>query len=186
MKLIETGIDGLLVIEPKIFGDHRGYFFESFSQKEFDDAVGSHTGFVQDNESFSGKGVLRGLHFQKGKDAQAKLVRVIEGEVWDVAVDLRPKSPTFGRHFGVTLTGENHLQFFIPRGFAHGFLVLSKTALFQYKCDNYYAPQSEDGIIWDDPTLSIPWPLDEGTKPILSDRDLRHQTFETYLLQNKR
>ena len=180
MVVTPTGIEGLVVIEPRIFGDERGYFFESYSEERYREALGRDIRFVQDNESFSTRGVLRGLHFQKGDKAQAKLVRVIEGRVWDVAVDLRPGSPTFGKHFGIELSGKNRLQFFIPRGFAHGFTVLSETALFQYKCDNYYAPEAEDGIIWDDPSLDIPWPVSPD-EIILSEKDKKHQTFETFI-----
>ena len=173
MKAIKTDIPGLLVLEPVIFGDSRGYFFEAFNQKDFDEAVGTHVTFVQDNESKSSYGVLRGLHFQKGDHAQAKLVRVVSGRVLDVAVDIRPGSPTFGRHCSVELTGENHLMFFIPRGFAHGFSVLSETAVFQYKCDNFYCPEAEGGIAWDDPALGIDWKLPaESVK--LSDKDQRN------------
>lgn len=173
MKAIKTDIPGLLVLEPVIFGDTRGYFFEAFNQKDFDEAVGTHVTFVQDNESKSGYGVVRGLHFQKGDHAQAKLVRVISGRVLDVAVDIRPGSPTFGRHFSVELTGENHRMLFIPRGFAHGFSVLSEIAVFQYKCDNFYCPEAEGGIAWDDPALGIDWQLTaESVK--LSDKDRRN------------
>lgn len=170
MKVINTDIPGLYILEPVIHGDARGYFFEAFNQKDFDEAVGMHVTFVQDNESKSSYGVLRGLHFQKGDHAQAKLVRVVSGRVLDVAVDMRPGSPTFGRHVSVELTGENHRMFFIPRGFAHGFSVLSEEAVFQYKCDNYYCPESEGGIAWDDPSLGIDWQLPaEAVK--LSDKD---------------
>ncbi|MBR4408256.1 MAG: dTDP-4-dehydrorhamnose 3,5-epimerase [Bacteroidales bacterium] len=173
MKVINTDIPGLLILEPVIHGDARGYFFEAFNQKDFDEAVGMHVTFVQDNESKSSYGVLRGLHFQKGDHAQAKLVRVVSGRVLDVAVDIRPGSPTFGRHVSVELTGENHRMFFIPRGFAHGFSVLSEEAVFQYKCDNYYCPESEGGIAWDDPSLGIDWQLPaEAVK--LSDKDRRN------------
>ncbi len=173
MKVINTDIPGLYILEPVIHGDARGYFFEAFNQKDFDEAVGMHVRFVQDNESKSSYGVLRGLHFQKGNHAQAKLVRVVSGRVLDVAVDMRPGSPTFGRHFSVELTGENHRMFFIPRGFAHGFSVLSEEAVFQYKCDNYYCPESEGGIAWDDPSLGIDWQLPaEAVK--LSDKDRRN------------
>ena len=173
MKVINTVIPGLLILEPVIHGDARGYFFEAFNQKDFDEAVGMHVTFVQDNESKSSYGVLRGLHFQKGDHAQAKLVRVVSGRVLDVAVDMRPGSPTFGRHVSVELTGENHRMFFIPRGFAHGFSVLSEEAVFQYKCDNYYCPESEGGIAWDDPSLGIDWQLPaEAVK--LSDKDRRN------------
>lgn len=173
MKVINTDIPGLLILEPVIHGDARGYFFEAFNQKDFDEAVGMHVTFVQDNESKSSYGVLRGLHFQKGDHSQAKLVRVVSGRVLDVAVDMRPGSPTFGRHVSVELTGENHRMFFIPRGFAHGFSVLSEEAVFQYKCDNYYCPESEGGIAWDDPSLGIDWQLPaEAVK--LSDKDRRN------------
>ena len=173
MKVINTDIPGLLILEPVIHGDARGYFFEAFNQKDFDEAVGAHVTFVQDNESKSSYGVLRGLHFQKGDHAQAKLVRVVSGRVLDVAVDIRPGSPTFGRHVSVELTGENHRMFFIPRGFAHGFSVLSEEAVFQYKCDNFYCPESEGGIAWDDPSLGIDWQLPaEAVK--LSDKDRRN------------
>lgn len=173
MKVINTDIPGLYILEPVIHGDARGYFFEAFNQKDFDEAVGMHVTFVQDNESKSSYGVLRGLHFQKGDHAQAKLVRVVSGRVLDVAVDMRPGSPTFGRHVSVEMTGENHRMFFIPRGFAHGFSVLSEEAVFQYKCDNYYCPESEGGIAWDDPSLGIDWQLPaEAVK--LSDKDRRN------------
>lgn len=173
MKVINTDIPGLFILEPVIHGDARGYFFEAFNQKDFEEAVGMHVRFVQDNESKSSYGVLRGLHFQKGDHAQAKLVRVVSGRVLDVAVDMRPGSPTFGRHVSVELTGENHRMFFIPRGFAHGFSVLSEEAVFQYKCDNYYCPESEGGIAWDDPSLGIDWQLPaEAVK--LSDKDRRN------------
>ena len=172
MKIIDTEIEGVVVIEPDVFGDERGYFFESFSEKRFDQMVGR-VDFVQDNESKSHYGVVRGLHFQKGEHAQSKLVRVVLGRVLDVAVDIRRGSPTFGRHVAVELTGENHRQFFIPRGFAHGFAVLSDEAVFQYKCDNYYAPASEGGIAWDDPVLGIDWRIPVGDIQ-LSDKDRRH------------
>ena len=176
MKAIKTDIPGLLVLEPVIFGDTRGYFFEAFNQKDFDEAVGTHVTFVQDNESKSGYGVVRGLHFQKGDHAQAKLVRVISGHVLDVAVDIRPGSPTFGRHFSVELTGENHRMLFIPRGFAHGFSVLSETAVFQYKCDNFYAPQYERTIRFDDPSLAIDWKIPVENR-IISDKDKKGVPF---------
>ncbi len=156
MNVIETSIPGVVIIEPRVFGDSRGYFFESWSQREFDEKVRP-VRFVQDNESRSSYGVVRGLHFQKGKDSQSKLVRVVSGRVLDVAVDIRVGSPTFGRSVAVELTGENHRQFFVPRGFAHGFSVLSEEAVFQYKCDAFYAPSSEAGIAWDDPVLGIDW-----------------------------
>ncbi len=175
MNVIKTKIDGLVIIEPKIFKDQRGYFFESYSQKIFEEQV-CKTVFVQDNESKSTYGVLRGLHFQKPPYAQSKLVRVIIGKVWDVAVDIRRGSPTFGQYVGVELSETNQRQFFIPRGFAHGFVVLSEEALFQYKCDNYYAPESEGSIIWNDPTLGIDWKIDEKDV-FLSSKDQKHPTF---------
>lgn len=149
MKIIETAIEDVVIIEPRLFKDERGYFFESFSQREFEEKIRK-ISFVQDNESKSSYGVLRGLHFQKPPYAQSKLVRVIKGAVLDVAVDIRKGSPTFGKHVAVELTEENHLQLFIPRGFAHGFSVLSQEVIFQYKCDNFYAPQSEGALAWDD------------------------------------
>ena len=169
MNVIETSIPGVVIIEPRVFGDSRGYFFESWSQREFDEKVRP-VHFVQDNESRSSYGVLRGLHFQKGKDSQSKLVRVVSGRVLDVAVDIRVGSPTFGRSVAVELTGENHRQFFIPRGFAHGFSVLSKEAVFQYKCDAFYAPASEAGIAWNDPSLGIDWGI-PAEDIILSPKD---------------
>ena len=172
MKVIDTSIEGAYIIEPRIFSDSRGYFFESYSQKEFDEKIGP-IRFVQDNESYSSYGVLRGLHFQKPPFAQSKLVRVISGRVLDVAVDIRKGSPTYGQHVAVELSGENHRQFFIPRGFAHGFVVLSETALFQYKCDNFYAPQSEGAIAWDDPDLAIDWRI-PADRILLSEKDRSH------------
>lgn len=157
MKIRETGISGLVVIEPDVFGDSRGYFMESFSCRKFMELTGIDVNFVQDNESKSSYGVLRGLHFQRPPHAQSKLVRVVRGRVLDVAVDLREGSPTYGKHYAIELSGDNHLQMFIPKGFAHGFAVLSEEAVFQYKCDEYYAPQSEGGIAWDDPDLAIDW-----------------------------
>lgn len=175
MEVIETSIAGLVIIKPRIFTDSRGYFFESFNDREFREKVAD-TVFVQDNESRSARGVLRGLHFQRGEHAQAKLIRCVSGRVLDVAVDLRPGSPTYGRYEAVELTGDNHLQLFIPRGFAHGFAVMSDEALFQYKCDNLYAPQAEGGIDPFDPTLAIPWPFTRS-EAILSEKDLRHPRF---------
>ncbi len=172
MTVIDTEIDGVKIIEPRIFTDARGYFFESFSQREFEEKV-CRTTFVQDNESRSVAGVVRGLHFQKPPFTQSKLVRVIRGAVLDVAVDIRRGSPTFGRHVAVELTADNHRQFFVPRGFAHGFAVLSDEAVFQYKCDNYYAPQSEGAIAWDDPALGIDWRVPKENR-ILSEKDARH------------
>ena len=172
MEIIKTNIEGVIIIEPRIFKDDRGYFFESFSQREFEEKV-CKTTFVQDNESKSSYGVLRGLHFQKPPFAQSKLVRVIKGAVLDVAVDIRKGSPTFGQYVSVELTGDNHRQFFIPRGFAHGFSVLSEEVIFQYKCDNFYSPQSEGAIAWNDPDLNIDWriPIEEV---VLSEKDSKH------------
>ena len=172
MNIIKTALEGVVIIEPRLFKDERGYFFESFNQKEFEEKV-CKTTFVQDNESRSSYGVIRGLHYQKPPFAQSKLVRVIKGAVLDVAVDIRKGSPTFGKHVAVELTEDNHLQFFIPRGFAHGFSVLSEEVIFQYKCDNFYAPQCEGAIAWDDPELGIDWriPADEA---VLSGKDRNH------------
>ena len=172
MKVIATAIKDVVIIEPQVFGDDRGYFFESYSQQQFDQAVWP-VRFVQDNESKSRRGVLRGLHFQKGAAAQSKLVRVVKGRVLDVAVDIRKGSPTFGKHVSVELTEENKRQFFVPRGFAHGFAVLSAEAVFQYKCDNFYAPESEGALAWDDPDLGIDWRI-PAAKMILSEKDKRH------------
>ena len=172
MKVIKTSIEDVVIIEPDVFGDARGYFFESYSQKRFDEQVRP-VKFVQDNESKSRYGVLRGLHFQKGKDAQSKLVRVVKGRVLDVAVDIRRGSPTFGKYVAVELTEENHRQLFIPRGFAHGFSVLSEEAVFQYKCDNLYAPQSEGAIAWNDPEIGIDWGL-KAEDVLLSAKDAAH------------
>ena len=171
MNVIKTDIPDVVIIEPRVFGDHRGYFFESFSENDFSENV-REVKFVQDNESKSCYGVLRGLHFQKPPHAQAKLVRVVKGRVLDVAVDVRKGSPTFGKHVAVELTEDNHRQLFIPRGFAHGFAVLSEEAVFQYKCDNYYAPQSEGSVLWNDPEIGIEWGIPEGNV-ILSDKDTR-------------
>lgn len=172
MNILKTDIEGVVILEPTLFGDARGYFFESFSRRRFEEAVGA-VDFVQDNESKSSRGVVRGLHFQRGGFAQAKLVRVIEGLVLDVAVDIRRGSPTFGHHVAVELSGENYRQLFIPRGFAHGFAVLSDSALFQYKCDNYYAPQHEGGIAWNDPALGIDWRI-PPEEILLSEKDRHH------------
>ncbi|MCZ5214467.1 dTDP-4-dehydrorhamnose 3,5-epimerase [Escherichia fergusonii] len=169
MNVIKTEIPDVLIFEPKVFGDERGFFFESFNQKVFEEAVGRKVEFVQDNHSKSSKGVLRGLHYQLEPYAQGKLVRCVVGEVFDVAVDIRKSSPTFGKWVGVNLSAENKRQLWIPEGFAHGFLVLSETAEFLYKTTNYYNPQSDRGIIWNDPSLNIKWPLVE--KPILSKKD---------------
>ena len=172
IKIIKTAIPEVLVLEPQVFGDARGYFMESWSQRDFDAAVRP-VKFVQDNESRSSYGVLRGLHFQKGACAQSKLVRVIEGRVLDVAVDIRRGSPTFGRYVAVELSGENHRQCFVPRGFAHGFVVLSPEAVFQYKCDFPYAPEAEAAIAWNDPSLGIDWGIPEADV-LLSQRDRSH------------
>lgn len=176
MKITETKIAGLWVLEPCVFRDGRGYFFESFSRRIFEETIGK-VDFVQENESRSSYGVVRGLHYQLPPYTQAKLVRVVEGRVWDVAVDLRKDSTTFGRYLAVELSGENKKQFFIPRGFAHGFAVLSDVAVFQYKCDNYYAPEAEGGIRFDDPKLGIDWRVEPG-KRILSEKDLRLEGFD--------
>ena len=170
MKIRETGISGLMVIEPDVFGDSRGYFMESFSLRKFRELTGLDIDFVQDNESKSSYGVVRGLHFQRPPHAQSKLVRVVQGRVLDVAVDLREGSPTYGKHFAIELSGDNHLQMFIPKGFAHGFAVLSDEAVFQYKCDEYYAPESEGAVAWDDPDLAIDWMLPKEDIR-LSDKD---------------
>ncbi len=171
MEFKETSIKGVYVIEPRVFKDARGYFFEAWKQEEFNAHVGQ-VDFIQDNESMSSRGVLRGLHYQKGDCSQAKLVRVIKGQVLDVAVDLRRSSPTFGQHVMVELSGDNKRQLFIPRGFAHGFLVLSDEAIFTYKVDNVYAPKAEAGIRWDDPALGIDWPIDRS-EVLTSDKDLK-------------
>lgn len=172
MEVIKTDIEGPLIIEPKVFGDARGYFFESFSQREFDSKVGE-LRFVQDNESCSRRGVMRGLHFQMPPFTQAKLVRCVRGAVLDVAVDIRRGSPTYGRHVAVELTEDNHRQFFVPKGFAHGFSVLSDVAVFQYKCDEFYHPEADAGISILDESLGIDWriPLEEA---VLSEKDTRH------------
>lgn len=172
MEVIRTDIPDVVIIDPRVFGDSRGYFFESWSQREFD-ALVRPVRFVQDNESSSSYGVVRGLHFQKGAFSQSKLVRVVEGTVLDVAVDIRRGSPTFGRHVAVELDADSHRQLFIPRGFAHGFSVLSQHAVFQYKCDNYYAPQAESAIAWNDPALGIDWRV-SAEDAILSEKDRRH------------
>ena len=172
MNIIKTEIEGLIIIEPRIFKDARGYFFESFSQREFEEKI-CQTTFVQDNESYSCYGVVRGLHFQQAPFSQAKLVRIVKGAVLDVALDIREGSPTYGQHAAIELTEENHRQLFIPRGFAHGFAVLSDDVIFQYKCDNYYAPQSERGIAWNDPALNIDWRI-PADKIILSEKDTKY------------
>lgn len=175
MKFTQMDIPGVFVIEPVVFGDHRGYFMETYRQSLFEEEIGP-VDFIQDNESCSSKGVLRGLHYQKGEFSQAKLVRVIQGHVLDVAVDLRKDSPAFGRYVAVELSGENKKQLFVPRGFAHGFLVLSEWAVFCYKVDNVYAPDQEFSIRYDDPQIGIPWPI-EKDKLILSSKDLSGVAF---------
>ena len=178
MEVIKTAIEGLVIIEPRIFADARGYFFESFSAREFEEKVVK-TEFCQDNESKSSYGVLRGLHFQKPPYAQSKLVRCVKGAVLDVAVDIRKGSPTYGQYVAVELTEDNHRQFFIPRGFAHGFSVLSEEVVFQYKCDNFYAPQSEGALAWDDPDLNIDWKI-PADKVILSAKDACHPRLKDF------
>lgn len=173
MKAIKTELEGVVILEPEIHRDSRGYFFESWTERDFDRLVG-HVQFVQENQSRSTAGVVRGLHFQRPPHAQAKLVGVVSGRVLDVAVDIRKGSPTFGRWVAVELSDENHRRLFIPRGFAHGFAVLSDQATFTYKCDNYYAPQAEGGIAWDDPDLAIAWPEFDGRELIISEKDRNH------------
>lgn len=177
MNFIPTKLQGCYIIEPKIIRDERGYFMESFNEKTFQNGVGQAVHFVQDNQSFSTKGVLRGLHYQTDEHAQAKLVRVLQGEVLDVAVDIRPDSPTFGQYESVLLSGENQKQFFVPRGFAHGFLVLSETATFFYKCDNFYNKESEGGIIYNDETININWQFSLEDL-IISEKDKVQPTLE--------
>lgn len=172
MNVVKTDIEGVVIIEPSLFKDDRGYFFESFSQREFEEKVRK-INFVQDNESMSSYGVMRGLHFQRPPFTQSKLVRCVKGRVLDVAVDIRKGSPTYGQHVAVELTEDNHRQFFVPRGFAHGFAVLSETAVFQYKCDNFYAPETDGGISIKDESLGINWQIPVG-KAILSEKDLKH------------
>jgi len=178
MDIIKTALDGVVIIEPKIFGDARGYFFESFSQREFDEKVRK-VNFVQDNESMSTYGVMRGLHFQRPPFTQSKLVRCVKGAVLDVAVDIRKGSPTYGQHVAVELTEDNHRQFFVPRGFAHGFAVLSETAVFQYKCDNFYAPQADGGISIADESLGIDWKI-PAEKVLLSEKDALHACLKDF------
>ena len=175
-----TPIEGLLIFEPRVFGDERGYFFESFNKNTFVEA-GVHDDFVQDNQSKSTYGVLRGLHYQTGEHAQSKLVRVLEGKVLDIAVDIRPDSPTYGQHYSVELSAENQLQFYIPRGFAHGFLVLSNTATFFYKCDNFYNKPSEGGIAYNDPKLNIDWKIPREDI-VLSEKDMVNPKFGEHRL----
>ncbi|WP_452230578.1 MULTISPECIES: dTDP-4-dehydrorhamnose 3,5-epimerase [unclassified Lacinutrix] len=177
MKAIETKLEGCFILEPTIFEDKRGYFFESFNQEKFNTLINKKVDFVQDNESFSSKGVLRGLHYQVGEHAQAKLVRVVKGKVLDVAVDVRVNSKTFGQHVAVELSEDNKKQLFVPRGFAHGFIVLSDTAIFSYKCDNLYNKEAEGGVIFNDPKLKIDWQLPEN-ELLVSEKDVILPTLE--------
>ena len=178
MEVIKTDIEGLVIIEPKVFKDARGYFFESFSQREFEEKVRK-VNFVQDNESMSSYGVMRGLHFQRPPFTQSKLVRCVKGRVLDVAVDIRKGSPTYGKHVAVELSEDNHRQFFVPRGFAHGFAVLSDTAIFQYKCDNFYAPQADSGISIKDESLGIDWQI-PTEQALLSEKDINHLCLKDF------
>ena len=178
MEVIKTAIEGLVIIEPKVFKDARGYFFESFSQREFEQKVRK-INFVQDNESMSSYGVMRGLHFQRPPYSQSKLVRCVKGRVLDVAVDIRKGSPTYGEHVAVELSEDNHRQFFVPRGFAHGFVVLSETAIFQYKCDNFYAPEADGGINIKDESLGIDWQI-ATEDALLSEKDLKHLCLKEF------
>ena len=178
MEVIKTAIEGLVIIEPRVFKDTRGYFFESFSQREFEEKVRK-INFVQDNESMSSYGVMRGLHFQRPPYTQSKLVRCVQGKVLDVAVDIRKGSPTYGQHVAVELSEENHRQFFVPRGFAHGFAVLSETAVFQYKCDNFYAPEADGGISIKDDSLDIDWQI-PTENAILSEKDIKHVCLKDF------
>lgn len=171
MISVETKLKGCFILEPQVFEDKRGYFFECFNKNKLNDLLGYKVGFVQDNESYSSKGVLRGLHYQTGEFAQAKLVRVVQGAVLDVAVDLRVDSPTFGQHVALELSGENKKQLFVPRGFAHGFIVMSEAVILSYKCDNFYNKASEGGIIYNDPALNIDWKLPEDSF-IISEKDM--------------
>ena len=181
MTATETKLKGCFIIEPSVFNDPRGYFFESFNQSKFNELIGKTIDFVQDNESFSSKGVLRGLHFQTGAYAQAKLVRVVKGTVLDVVVDMRKESPTFSKHFSIELSEDNKRQLFVPRGFAHGFIVLSETAIFSYKCDNFYNKESEQGLRYDDPSLGIDWRL-PASEFIISEKDLVLPTLSNITL----
>lgn len=178
MEVIKTAIEGVVILEPKVLNDARGYFFESFSQREFEENVRK-INFVQDNESMSSYGVMRGLHFQRPPFTQSKLVRCVKGRVLDVAVDIRKGSPTYGQHVAVELTEDNHRQFFVPRGFAHGFAVLSETAVFQYKCDNFYAPEADGGISIKDDSLGINWQI-PMEKALLSDKDIKHLCLKDF------
>ena len=180
MRVVKTDIEGVLIIEPHVLGDVRGYFMESFTERDFEALTGLKVHFVQDNESLSKKDVLRGLHFQKEPYAQAKLVRVVCGRVLDVAVDIRPKSSTFGKYVMTELSGENHRQMFIPKGFAHGYIVLENDTIFQYKCDEYYHPEAEGSIAWNDPQIGIDWGIDE-CDIILSDKDSFGSFFSNFV-----
>ena len=175
MQIVKTNIEGLLILEPKVFGDHRGYFLESFNENIFSEIIGKKITFVQDNESLSSKNVVRGLHFQKPPFAQGKLVRVVKGSVLDVAVDLRKKSPTFGKIFTIELSETNKRQFWIPEGFAHGFATLEDNTIFQYKCTSYYSPENEETISWNDPQLGIDWKI---IQPIISEKDKKGLPFD--------
>ena len=177
-QFTKTGIEGLVVVEPKVFGDNRGYFMETYNYNDFK-AAGLDMVFVQDNQSKSKKGVLRGLHFQK-KNPQGKLVRVVSGEVYDVAVDLRKGSDTYGKWYGVLLSAENKKQFYVPEGFAHGFVVLSETAEFVYKCTRFYDPSDEGGLMWNDPEIGIDWPVPENAELLLSEKDQHHQPLKDF------
>lgn len=183
MKIIKTEIEGLVVVQPKVFGDERGFFFESYNYNTLEKASGIKVRFVQDNMARSTKNVLRGLHYQTGDAAQAKLVGVIEGEVLDVAVDLRKESPTYGNYYSIRLSAENKTQLFVPRGFAHGYAVMTDTALFYYKCDNFYSPDKEAGIMYNDPAVSIDWEMDLS-KAIISAKDQKHPAFEDHVPVN--
>ena len=177
-QFTKTGIEGLVVVEPKVFGDNRGYFMETYNYNDFN-AAGLDMVFVQDNQSKSKKGVLRGLHFQK-KNPQGKLVRVVSGEVYDVAVDLRRGSDTYGKWYGVLLSAENKKQFYVPEGFAHGFVVMSETAEFVYKCTRFYDPSDEGGLMWNDPEIGIDWPVPENAELLLSEKDQHHQPLKDF------
>ena len=179
MEVIKTGIEGVLIIEPKVFGDERGYFFESFNVREFKEKTGIKVNFVQDNESKSRYGVLRGMHFQLPPYTQSKLVRVVKGQVLDVVVDIRKGSPTYGKYEMCELTEENHRQFFVPKGMAHGFAVLSEEAIFQYKCDDFYHPEAEGAIAWNDPEIAINWPISLADV-ILSEKDKHHPLLKEF------
>lgn len=179
MEVIKTNIDGVFVIEPKVFGDARGYFFESFNTREFAEKTGVNINFVQDNESKSRYGVLRGLHFQLPPYTQSKLVRVVKGKVLDVVVDIRQGSPTYGKYEMCELTEYNHRQFFVPKGMAHGFVVLSEEAIFQYKCDDFYHPEAEGALAWNDPDIAVPWPISEE-EVLLSEKDKHHPGIKDF------